>query len=74
MIVAMMMWMLMFRPIQPDEVVAVVRTVGNEVVAVEVVEDDGNIEIYEFYGADFEVGEDVTLLMVGDAVVGVAER
>ena len=51
-----------------------VRTVGNEVVAVEVVEDDGNIEIYEFYGDNFEVGEDVTLLMVGDAVVGVAER
>ena len=54
--------------------VATVNAVDSSTVAVEVREDDGNIEIYEFYGDDFNVGDKIVLIMVSDAIVGVAER
>lgn len=61
------------RLISGDEVAATVVDVHGNIVAVEITEDDGSIEIYEFYGDYFRVGEDVTLIMVGDAIIDVRE-
>lgn len=60
------------RVISGDEVAATVVDVHGNIVAVEVIE-NGQIEIYSFYGDYFAVGENVTLIMVGDAIIDVRE-
>lgn len=59
------------KPIQSTEVVATVSTCYGNTVAVEIREADGSIGIYEFYGDGFVPNEDITLIMVGDKIIGV---
>lgn len=59
------------RPIDAKTVTATVSTCYGNTVAVEIYEPDGSIGIYEFYGDGFVPNEDITLVMVGDKIVGI---
>lgn len=56
--------------ISGDSVRAIVTNVKGDVVAVEIFDGKG-IEIYEFYGDNFTIGEEITLIMIDDKIVGV---
>lgn len=54
-------------------VAAVAQTCDGSVVAVELQDEDGNIDIYEFYGDDFTVGEEVTVIINNGCIIDVVE-
>lgn len=56
--------------ISGDDVRAIVTDVEGDVVAVEIFDGKG-IEIYKFYGDNFSIGEEITLIMADDKIVGV---
>ena len=61
------------RKVNENEVQAIVYDIEGDVVAVEIKTRKG-IEIYKFYGDNFTIGEEITLIMVDDMIIGVKER
>ena len=63
------------RPQQVTATVVAIATDGNgEVIAVELKDQSGNIQIYEFYGDGFVLGEEVSVTMYRSMIIDAGRR